>query len=70
MGENSIKLSTAMSAVMKNPMKRLILIFLDIPITETFTPLESPSNYAGDGGSVPYSCLPAGREGGVKAPPF
>ena len=24
-------------------MKRLILIFLDIPITETFTPLESPS---------------------------
>ena len=51
-------------------MKRLILIFLDIPITETFTPLESPSNYAGDGGntfksrSIISLFLPAGRQGG------
>ena len=30
---------------MKNPMKRLILIFLDIPITETFTPLEKPQHF-------------------------
>jgi len=26
--------------------------------------------HAKAGESAPYSCLPAGREGGVKAPPF
>jgi hypothetical protein len=43
----------------------------------TFTLLESPIIILGmveipakAGASAPYSCLPAGREGGVKALPF
>ena len=49
-------------------MKRLILIFLEIPITETFTPLESPSipacRQTGMLEMVDQFLIPACRQGG------
>jgi hypothetical protein len=47
-------------------MKRLILILLDIPITGTFTPLESPSIYAAMAEIESLSCT--GKVGGKSSP--